>query len=89
MILENYSEPVPMSVLGLAATIKSKIPDCGLWVDALRRKEYWHFLNDPFLVVSEDKPQWSKGWGFVMGNTKCFHVAVWDEPTFNDIALDE
>ncbi len=78
--LENYSNPIPMSVLRLAVTIKSKLPDCRLFVDALQQK--YRFLNDPLLVVSE--PPSDKGW---FG--KSYHVAVWDEPTFNYIALDD
>ena len=86
--LAGYGQPVPMSVLGLAATIKSKLPDCGLWVDVLGRKKYWELLDDPFLVVSEAEPQYTQHFGWLMEQGKFYHVAVWDEPTFNDIALD-
>ena len=83
--LYDYKQPVPMNVLSLAASIKESVPDCSLWVDALVRRSETY---DPFLVVSE-KCKYSLEWGRDEKQIKLYHVAVWDEPTFNDIALDE
>lgn len=70
--ISRYSEKVPVNVVRLAAEIKLKLPDVGLYVDGLTKRRI--ITADPFLVISRGEA--------------LAHVAVWDEPSFDDVSIE-
>lgn len=81
----HYNDPIPLNVLDLAARLKDALPGCDFMVDALRL-ESRPAAGDPFLIVTQFDRH-SAGVKFDRGEK--YHLAVWDEPTFMDISMED